>query len=331
MYCGSCCRVWLFTNQIAVLQSINVLINSHLFVGDFIVRAREVHSIPNLNGAVTGIALLNDRLYFCHPGNPNIAVCCPATFQFQQYINCYCSSCGYQSGILQCPCYQQRDYLGWIKPHVTELQHLAACDFNNCLYVSAHDTIYQRYHICKVAVGQNNTLSSWHVALLNAMPLGLSITSSHNLLAALTNNYLMEYSPDGQLIRQISLQPAGITAPVHAVQLSNDQFGVTHHGPKHQFSILSSDGQQLVQSYRGDAGDMNGPSGIAVDERGRIFVADQRNNRILVMDSKTLSAYPLPLPTDCDLDSPYSIQFDAVSRRLYIGELSACRIVCCQL
>jgi len=75
---------------------------------------------------------------------------------------------------------------------------------------------------------------------------------------------LLEYSTDGILIRQISVQPAGIINPVHVVQLSNDQLGVTHHGPKHQFSILSSDGQQLIQSYRGDAGDMNGPQGIAV-------------------------------------------------------------------
>ena len=296
--------------------------------------ARELHTILNLNRSVTGIALLNDRLYFSHRGNPRLAVYCPVTFQFQQYLNCLCQSCGNQTGILQCNCYPEPE------EYTTELQHIVACNINNCLYASVQDTHFGN-RICKVAVGQNNTLSSWSVV---GVPLGLSVTSSQNVLAALNNNYLTEYSPDGQLIREISLQTAGITAPVHAVQLQNDQFGVTHHGPKHQFSIVSSDGQ-LLRSYCGNAGDMNEPNGIAVDERGRIFVADQNNNRILVMDSKTLSAYPLPLPTGCQLNGPYSIHYDAASdcelkapycihfasNRLYIGDCNDNRIVCCQL
>jgi len=49
------------------------------------------------------------------------------------------------------------------------------------------------------------------------------------------------------------------------------------------------------------------------------------------MDSKTLSAYPLPLSTDCELDCPYSVHFDAASSRLYIGEWNAGRIICCKL
>ena len=148
----------------------------------------------------------------------------------------------------------------------------------------------------------------------------------------MTNAYVMqEYSSEGRLVRQMSLHPAGITNPIHAVQLSNDHFGVTHHGPKHQFSIVSSDGQ-LVQSYGSDAGDMSQPQQIAVDQqRGRIFVADQNSNRVLVMDSKTLSTYPLRLPAECELNGPYSIHFDAANNRLYIGEWNGGRIHCCQL
>jgi len=171
-------------------------------------------------------------------------------------------------------------------------------------------------------------MSLWSV---DNYPHGLSVTSSHNLLVAMTgNNSLNEYSTDGGMIRQISLQPVGISNPVCTVQLSDNQYGVAHHGPAHQFSVISSDGQ-LVQSYRGDAGNMNNPRGIAVDEHGRVFVADQNNNRILVIDRKTLSAYQLRLPDDCALNGPYSIHLDSVNRRLYIGEHGGGRVICCKI
>lgn len=283
--------------------------------------AQAVHTIPNLNGAVTGIALLKDRLYFSHRGIAHLALLLLPTFQSLGYIDCYCPTCRNQSGILQCNCYQKANQ------QVAELQHIVACNIKNCIYV-ALQKLHVGNYICKVALDQNNTLSSWSVA---GIPWGLSITSSHNVLAAFCNvNSLHEYTPDGQLIREINLQPAGISNVWYCVQLSNDQFGVTHHRPKNQFSIVSSDGQ-LVKSYPGNAREMNWPQGIAVDERGRILVADQTNNRILVMDSKTLEAYPLQLPTDSELKAPYCIHFDAASRRLYIGEWNASRIVCCQL
>ena len=303
-----------------ILQLTNVRCNSHdLCVGYFKVSCQEVHTIPNLSWPVAGIALLKDRLYVSHHGYPRITIYCPLTFQYQQYLNCYCPSCKRQTDILQCNCYSQK--------HTTTFNHLGlvACDTNNCLYGSLCDNYYGNY-IFKVAIGQNNTLSVWSLCAR-----GLSITSSHNLIVSQNSNNLMEYSPDGKHIRQISLQPAGITTALHCVQLSNDQLGVTYSNPKHQFSIVSSDGQHLVQSYGGDAGYLKGPQGIAVDQPGRIFVADQNNNRILVMDSKTLSAYPLELPTNCELKGPYSLHYDAASNRLYIGEYNGARIVCCQL
>ena len=166
---------------------------------------------------------------------------------------------------------------------------------------------------------------------------GLSVTSSLNLLAAFSNpSVLQEYSTGGRLLRKINLKRAGITVPLHSVQLTKDQFAVIHRVQRgqsckrHQFSTVRADGQ-LVKSYRGEQMDMNTPQGIAVDQRGKIFVADQNNNRILVIDSKTLSAFPLPLSADCKLDGPYSIHFDPASSRLYIGEWNAGRIICCKL
>ena len=280
-----------------------------------------VHTIENTNGSVTGIAVLDDRMYVSYYNTLQIAVYCPTTYQCQSHLSTICQKCGTQTNEFQCrPC-----MYSYYRYHCqTQIRDMVGCGVNNCLYASIHNI----NSIHKVALGQNNTLSSWSI---DSSPHGLSVTSSHNLLVAVSGaNALYEYSTDGVAIRQINLQPAGISAPVYAVQLSNDHYAVVHHGPTHQFSVISSDGQ-LVQSYRGDAGNMNEPRAVAVDQAGRVFVADQGNHRILVMCCKNLSAYPLPLPTECQLDGPCSIYYDSSNRHLYIGEWNGGRIICCKL
>lgn len=292
-----------------------------VFAGYFKVSGQVVHTIENRYGSVTGIAVLNDRLYV--GSTRQIAVYCPTTFQYLEDLSFNCPNCRRQCRAFQCEyCGYTIGYGGgWIQMGLTSL---VGCGFNNCLYASERNNSL----IYKVAFGQNNTVSFWSV---HSHPNGLSVTGSHNLLVAMTgNNSLNEYSTDGGMIRQISLQAVGISNPVCTVQLSDNHYGVTHHGPAHQFSVISSDGQ-LVQSYRGDAGNMNEPRGIAVDGRGKVFVADQNNNRILVIDRKTLSAYQLRLPDDCALNGPYSIHLDSVNRRLYIGEHGGGRVICCKI
>jgi len=253
-----------------------------------------VHIIPNIGDSVTGIAILNDQLQVGRWNHQEIAVYCPTTFQHQR--SCNFTNTGYAK----------------------QLRSVAACNTNNCIYASD-----QYSHWVFKINGQNYTSSDWSIG---SNPQGLSMTSSHNVLIAMTDAHLLrEYSTAGQVIREINLQPAGITTPVHAVQLSEELYAVTHHGPKSQFTIVNSAGQ-IVRSYSGDAGDLNGPHGIVDDKKGRVLVADQNNNRVLVINPKTLAAYPLPLP-DCQLQGPYSLHYDAANKRLYIGEWSGGRII----
>ena len=249
--------------------------------------------------------MLNDKMYVSRWGTQQIAGYCSTTFQEQQGF-CFRVVTPYGYG-----------------GYGTQLRSMTACDVSNCLFASDQYTHY----IYRADCQNNFTSSQWSVG---SNPQGLSVTSSPNLLVALQAAHsLQEYSTNGELIRQIDLQPAGITNPVHAVQLSQSRYAVIHHGPKHQFSIVDSDGK-LVGSYGDDAGNLNGPYGITVDKRGRVFVADQSNNRILVINPETLKAYPLPLP-DCTLNNPYSMHYDAAKDHLYIGEWSGGRIVCCKL
>jgi len=237
-------------------------------VGYFKMSGKVVHIIPSTGYSVAGIAILNDQLHVGLHGRKAIAIYCPTTFQHQR--NCTFTDTQYGQS----------------------LRSVAVCNTNNCLYASDQQSNW----VFKIN-GQNYSSSCWSSG---STPQGLSMTSSHNVLIAVTgSNSLREYSTAGQRIREINLQPAGITTPVHAVQLSDELYAVTHHGPKHQFSIVNSAGQ-IVRSYSGDAGDLNEPRGIVDDKKGRVLVADQNNNRVLVINPKTLSAYPLHIP-DCQL------------------------------
>ena len=58
----------------------------------------------------------------------------------------------------------------------------------------------------------------------------LSVTDESNVILTVFNkNKLNEYSPDGQLIREINLSSdAGIRHPWHAIKLTNGHFVVSH-------------------------------------------------------------------------------------------------------
>ena len=86
---------------------------------------------------------------------------------------------------------------------------------------------------------------------------------------------------------------------MHAVQLpSTSQFLVSHGvvGSLHRVCLVGVDGA-VVRSYGGQAGSeltqMNGPKDLAVDREGRVLVADQCNDRLLVMDQSLSSAHEM--------------------------------------
>jgi len=196
---------------------------------------------------------------------------------------------------------------------------LAACEFNQCLYVSEESN--QMIH--KVSPVTNNTVKQWCV---NGQPHGVSVNRAHNLLVACqTTHKVQEYTTDGALVREINLQP-DITFPAHVVQLRGDEFGITQHGSVHRYCVVSSDGK-IVKSI-GD-GQMHTPYGFAVSKDGsKVFVADYGQNRISLLNSKSLSIEQLPAAFSVSFNGPYCIHFDARAGVMYVGEWGGGRILC---
>jgi DNA-binding beta-propeller fold protein YncE len=161
---------------------------------------------------------------------------------------------------------------------------------------------------------------------VGAQPYGLSLNSAGNLLVACYNaNSIREYTTQGTLVKQISLQ-SNITNPTHVIQLSNDQYGVIHHGTYHRYCVVDANGQ-LVKSYGNTAGSADGqlynPYGLAVDKHEYVFIACQ-DNKIVSLEPAELTAKQLSI--EGGFNYPYCVHIKKTHDRMYIGEWSGGRI-----
>jgi len=200
---------------------------------------------------------------------------------------------------------------------------LVACPYNNCLYAS--DWFNNTVH--RVDLSGSNAVLKWSVA---RRPAGLSVNIEHNLLVVSQDESKLQIvTTHGTLLQNIQLQ-ANIERPRQAVQLPTDQFLVSHFGSLNRVCLVGVDGA-VVRSYGGQQGSeltqMNSLAGLAVDREGRVLVADEHSDRLLVIDESLSSAHEMSVSVDGGLKGPYSLWYDQSRRRLYIGEWRGGRVI----
>jgi len=194
---------------------------------------------------------------------------------------------------------------------------LTSCVRRRYLYMSDFDKrcIHYRYLARDVTY-------KWSVP---SAPRTLSVTpTGGNLLVTCwwPNNKLVELSADsGQCVREIGLN-SHIECPWHGVQLTTGQYVVCHglDDSLHRVCIVDDDGR-VTRSYGGqrgsDAGQLDEPCHLAVDEDSQfISVADLCNNRV-VMLSPTLE---FVRDISEGLSRPRRLYLHHATRRLYVGQ-----------
>jgi len=197
---------------------------------------------------------------------------------------------------------------------------LTSCNLSNCLIVSDISNVY------KVDLSINSVIH-WRV---DGRPTGLSVNESCHVIVACDHNEIREYKPDGQLVRTISLHESHVTSLRHAVQLTKNQFVVSHHGPVFGVSLIDEQGGVLA-TYRdnGSAKLLNHPRQLTIGKNGSVLVADCDNNRLVVLDASLRNARDLTLPIDGGLRCPRCLYFNESLGRLYVGEEDGKRVVIC--
>jgi len=167
---------------------------------------------------------------------------------------------------------------------------ISSCDINKCLYISdSKGSDDQMSQILRVDAN-GNLIQNWSTGDDYGC---LSVTDELNVI--LTVHYkskLNEYSPNGQLIREINLSSdASLCNPWHAIKLISGHFIISHgyfDDDPHRVCIVDTDGK-LIKSFGQKPGStiskMNIPFYLSVDENGFVMVADRVNSRVLLLNS----------------------------------------------
>jgi len=194
-----------------------------------------------------------------------------------------------------------------------ESSGLAVCPRNKCLYASnyCNDSIH------RVELTGSNAVMKWSVA---SKPAGLAVNKSHNVLVVSNGaGKLQEFTTCGTLLQNIQLQ---LEDPWHAIDLASEQFVVSYR-KWHSVCLVNIKGK-ITRSNDGHKhaklSKMNFPTGLAMDKRGNILVADEMNNRLLVFDRSLTSVHAMPVSVDGGLRDPRSLWYDKSRGRLCIAE-----------
>ena len=194
------------------------------------------------------------------------------------------------------------------------IDDMTSCPGCDVLFISDHCN-----NLTHVIDGRGLAVS-WKV---DDTPSGLSVNSHLNVLITFTGvRKLREFTPSGQLVREISLQ-SDMTYPKHAIQLDNQRYAVVHGKTNstglHRVCIVNSIGT-IIQSYGGNKGSglgqLHSPLRLAVFG-GSIIVSDYNNKRLLLFNSSTLTFIREIMSSD---RWPIQMSIDENGNRLYLAE-----------
>ena len=202
---------------------------------------------------------------------------------------------------------------------------LAACASNKCLYASD----FNNHCIHRVELSGSNAVTKWSVG---CGPAGLTVSSDKNVMVVIQDECkLQQFTTHETLLQTIQFQ-SDIKWPRGVIQLFSGQFVISHGGTHHRVCLLDDEGA-VVQSYGSTQGSdltkLNNPMGLAVDKHGNILVADEDNNRLLVLDRSltSTSAHEMTVSVDGGLKEPRSLWYDKSRGRLYICEWKGRRVI----
>ena len=200
------------------------------------------------------------------------------------------------------------------------------CAKNNCLYASD----FHNHSVHRVALSGRNAVTKWSVV---REPIGLTVNSANNLLVVSNRERkVQEFTTHGTFLQIIQLQ-LGTGSPRYAIHLANGEFVVSCYASLHcdHCVCLVDVKGAVIRRYGGQKGsqltEMNEPAGLAVDKHGNIIVADESNNRLLVIDPSLTSAHEMSVSVDGGLKGPISLWYDKSHGRLYIGEWNGHRVI----
>jgi len=167
------------------------------------------------------------------------------------------------------------DVSGFMSPHdiaaCEQTSHLYVADFECVWRVSADGAAVQRW------LPRHGTMKPWT----------LSVRSTRLLVTSPETRQLMQFDADGEELRRIQL-PRHIL-PRHAVESQAGTFVMSCSDTELDLdlvSLVSEDGQLIRQFSGCRLPSLRWPNLLDTDSRGKIFLADTYNRRVLLLDAQ---------------------------------------------
>lgn len=164
--------------------------------------------------------------------------------------------------------------------NVKEPRDIACCGRSNCLYIVEGTHFGQPREILKIDKNGNVLKMVWRGNDWRR----LSITDEANLILAVCyKNTLLEITPDGKLVREITLD---VPNPRHAVKLTGDRFVVSYDGISGGgICMVNSKGILMSSCDEAFCTSDFRPINLAVHIDGSLLVVDEDGGRIILLSS----------------------------------------------
>jgi len=172
---------------------------------------------------------------------------------------------------------------------------------------------------------------------VSGQPCGLSVTRSHNLLVALRNSKIIEYTTHGSVIRSIELDYS-IRPPFRAIELTTGQF-VIGQGislADNPLTCIVDTSGHIIHSYSGPGRNKNSYSGLrnrslrfndlAVDRHDNIFMTDHKTREIQLFSPTLSHCGHIALSKDLPLGA-HCIHLDNVKDLLFVTDGMGCLLI----
>jgi len=215
----------------------------------------------------------------------------------------------------------------WSLEELVLPKDIGSCDRNKCLYIFDFKGIGLSNEILKVDPN-GKLLKKWSAGDDFSR---LSVAYDSNVIATVYNkNKLSEYSPDGQLIREIKLSPdPGIRGPLHAIKQTNGHFvvslGYLYGDDLHRVWMVDEDGN-LTKSFVGEcissSGQMDYPISLSIDGNGFVMVAYRNSGRVLLLDSDLEYRREILSKEIRELQGPSRILLHESNGQLIVADIS---------
>jgi len=196
------------------------------------------------------------------------------------------------------------------------LRSVVACDRTRQLYALLADGLLAR-------ISEDGAMVQYPFdsALVHALvPSTLSVTSARLLVTSQSTKQLMQFDADGNQRRLIRLQDD--LEPWHAMESPTGTFIVSHYSEKlRQWKVVEVNnvGEVLHQFSGSRLPRLSFTPHVAVDSRGRIFVVDPSNYRILLLDARLVLRRVIIDEHQLNYEKPSHLCYVERSGQLLVG------------